>query len=95
MIFNQSALVSRKQAKNKYGEYTFTEDYIQCRLEMKQEKYFDSLGTQLISKAIVYTLEDLNLEDKITYKDKEYTIKHIYDTVDLHGVLQYYKIYLK
>lgn len=87
------------------GGFTYgTPVQIACRWQDKQEMFQDNYGVDHISKSVIYTAEELNLEDYVvkgtsmdadpTTVDGTYQVRQSGNTTDLRGTRTLYKAFL-
>ena len=94
MLMTQKAVLNRQQPSNDTGKHTYIKEYITCRVELRQAIFKTPEGKDVISLGIVYMTDEPTINDKVTWKDKTYTIKHVYDVIDIYGVIDHYKCWL-
>lgn len=92
---NAPTILKRPKKSNSYGEYTdFINMQIKARVQFRDEMITDSTGKDVLSLGVVYSPGELKTNDRLIYKDKEYTITKTSEFKDLFGTVQYYKGYL-
>ena len=94
ILMNQTIMISKRSSANEYGEYTYTDQYATCRLEMRQIQFRTRDGRTLLSTGILYIKEQLVIGDRITYEDVQYNVGEVYDNRDLAGHRAFFKVYL-
>jgi len=95
IIMNQKAIYEQAGTPDNCGKYSYTRSSIDCRIEMKHQLFIDYLGRNIVSKAIVYTLTPISIEDRIEWNGKSFTMGLVEDIVNVFGIFQYYKVLLK
>lgn len=94
MNFPQKVIIDRANPNDKYGQCTYTTTYEMARVEMRQVSFRTTEGLDLISNGIAYVKDDIKNGDRIHYKNKQYIVRLVYDTIDLAGNHQFMKVWL-
>ena len=94
-ILNDSAVVKSVSSVDEYNEYTFSEPKnIKCNIEFAQKVDVSPVLSEQTHPVRMFCHETVNLNDVVTYKNKDYKAVQVSEYKDPDGNPMFYEVFL-